>query len=106
MAKCIICDRRPAANERGWCATCTAQIEADQRRRSNGGEPVKYLHYRGNVVGLFPNGNGALEARLLPTKSLGRIPKKHTIDLDRYCEGYTREQVKRFKATILKLALV
>ena len=106
MAKCIICDRRPAANERGWCATCTAQIEADQRRRSNGGEPVKYLHYRGHVVGLFPNGNGALEARLLPTKSLGSIPKEHTIDLDRYCDGFSRDQIKRFKATILKLALV
>jgi len=106
MAKCIICDRRPAANERGYCTNCAAKIEAEQRSRSNGGEPVKYLHYRGNVVGLFPNGNGALEARLLPTKSLGSIPKKHTIDLDRYCDGFSRAQIKRFKATVLKLALV
>ena len=106
MAKCIICDRRPAANGRGWCAICTAQIEAEQRRRRQREEATNYLHYRGHVVGLFPNGNGTLVARLLPTKSLASIPKKHTIDLDHYCEGYTREQIKRFKATVLRLAQV
>lgn len=102
MAKCIICDKRPAANGRGWCANCTAQIEAERKRR----RPVKatkYLHYRGNVVGLFPNGNGTLVARLLQS-SFERLPKGKTLNLDKYCEGYTREQVKRFKATVLRLA--
>lgn len=100
--KCCICDRRPAANDRGWCANCTAQIEAERKRR----RPVKatkFLHYRGNVVGLFPNGDGKLIARLL-NMSLDRLPKSRTLNLDRYCEGYTREQVKRFKATVLRLA--
>lgn len=104
MAKCIICDRRPAVNGRGWCANCTAKIEADQRHRRQKEEATMYLHYRGHVVGLFPNGNGTLVARLLVDKSLDRLPKKRTLNLDRYCQGYTREQVKRFKATVLRLA--
>lgn len=102
MAKCIICDQRPAANGNGWCANCTARIEAERRRRRPE-EARMYLHYRGYVIGLFPNGNGMLKPRLL-TRSLGRLPKSRTLNLDHYCSGYTREQIKRFKATVLSLA--
>ena len=104
MPKCIICDKRPAANDRGWCSNCNAQIEAERKRRKPV-EAVKLFHYRGSVVGLFPNGDGKLIARLL-NMSLDRLPKSRTLNLDRYCEGYTREQIKRFKATVLRLASV
>ena len=102
MAKCIICDKRPVANGNGWCANCTAKIEAERRRRRPE-EARMYFHYRGHVVGLFPNGNGMLSPRLL-TRSLDRLRKSRTLNLDRYCPGYTRGQIKRFKAAVLSVA--
>lgn len=100
--KCIICERRPAVNGNGWCANCTAKIEAD-RKRKRPEEPVKFLVYRANVVGLFPNGQGTLKPRLL-RRDASKLPKGKTINLDHYCHGFTREQVKRFKKTVLRLA--
>jgi hypothetical protein len=33
-----------------------------------------------------------------------RLPKGITLDLNTYLEGFTREQVKRLKASVLRLA--
>ena len=100
--KCIICERRPAVNGSGYCANCAAKIEAERRLRKPE-QPDFYLTYKGHVVGLFPNGDGKWSARLLQ-RNAERLPKRKTINLNCYCQGYKRDQIKRFKATVLRLA--
>jgi len=101
MTKCVVCERRPA-RDGAYCANCAAKIEAE-RRRSKPQQPVKFLTYRGHVVGLYRNGNGKLMPRLLK-RSAERLPKTKTLDLNTYLEGFTREQVKAFKRCVLELA--
>lgn len=102
--QCIICERRPANTDKGYCNNCDAKITADRNSRQSP-KPEKYLHYRGTVVGLFGNGNGGYHAELL-SRSIDNIPKCRLIDLDHYCDGYTREQVKRFKRCCLRLSAI
>ena len=101
MIKCVICNQRPA-RDGGYCVNCSAKIAAE-RGRKRLQEPVKFLTYRGFVVGLYRNGDRTLEARLLK-RNPDLLPKKKTLDLNRYVEGFTRERIKAFKACILKLA--
>ena len=102
--KCIICNHRPARTDEGYCANCAAQVEAERRRRAaQNDKPVKFLTYRGNVVGLFSNGDGTLKSRLMNSNP-ERLPKDKTLDLNKYCPGFDRSQIKRFKACVLKLA--
>jgi len=65
-------------------------------------KPRHFLTYRGHVVGLFPNGGKTLKAQLLKRSPKG-LPKRRTLDLNIYCEGFTRETIKSFKACILQL---
>ncbi len=102
MAKCVICDQLPARHAKGYCANCHAKIEAECKRRKPD-KPVKYLVYRGNVVGLFKNGGVELRARLLRINPK-RLPKGRTLDLNTWLEGFDRAQIKRFKACVLRLA--
>ena len=101
MTKCVICEKRPA-NGGGFCAPCGNRIESGRKAKAKN-EPRYFLTYRGNVVGLFPNGERKLRARLL-SRSVERLPKGKTVNLDHYCEGYSREVIKRFKACVLQLA--
>jgi len=102
--KCTICNHRPARTGEGYCKTCASQIEADKRHRKMQNEkPVKYLTYRGSIVGLFKNGNGKLKARLLKGNP-ELLPKARTLDLNKYCPGFDRSQIKAFKACCLKLS--
>ena len=104
MTKCLICEQRPA-RIRGLCHNCQSHIDKDTRiRNGNGAKPKYYLTYRGHVVGLYPEKGGTLKARLEPKKTAARLPKKITINLDTYCDGYDREQIKRFKACVLRVA--
>jgi len=100
--KCIICDRKPPLRGRAICHNCQAKIEAEKRARRKP-KPEKYLVYRGNIVGLFPNGDGKLRPELLGGNP-ARLPKSKTINLDKFCPGYTREQVRKMKRTVLRLA--
>ena len=85
----------------------TAPTVRRKLRRSGGAaqndKPVKFLTYRGNVVGLFSNGDGTLKSRLMNSNP-ERLPKDKTLDLNKYCPGFDRSQIKRFKACVLKLA--
>ena len=101
MVKCIICEQRPE-REDGLCAHCASKLHAERKAKANG-KPRYYLTYQGDVVGLFTNGNGTLKARLLK-RSADKLPKRNTIDLNRYCYGYSRQQIKGFKACVLQLA--
>lgn len=99
--KCIICERRPAKGG-AYCANCSAKIDAEQRRRS-ANKPLRFLTYRGYVVGLYRNGSGKLIPHLL-RRSPKWLPKSRTLDLNTYLEGFTRDQVKKMKACVLHLA--
>lgn len=103
-SKCSICDTRPVQIQ-GHCHNCHSQI-AKLRKDSTTAEPVKYLTYRGGVVGLYPKDNkGNLRAVPL-TRSAGSLPKNKTLNLDVYCDGYDRDTIKRFKACVLSLTSV
>jgi len=104
MTKCVICERRPARTDEGYCVNCASKLDAERHKRATQSEePVKFLTYRGYVVGLYRNGNGMLTPKLL-RRSPDNLPKKRTLNLNRYCEGFTRQEVKRFKACVLQLA--
>ena len=99
MTKCVICEERPA-NGNGRCVQCAGKITKMSKRTV---EPQYYLTYRGHVIGLYPDSDKTLKPRLL-TRSDKHLPKGKTVDLNHYCEGYSREVIKRFKACILQLA--
>lgn len=98
---CVVCDRRPARNG-ALCANCYQKVEAENSKRK-AEEPFKFATYRGHVVGFYRNGRGKLVPRLLRRKP-ENLPKNKTLDLNRYIEGFTREQVKKLKTAILQLA--
>ena len=102
MAKCVICEQRPAKKDNGQCSVCADKIEAANNKRKPA-QPVKFLTYRGHVVGLYPDGKGKLKGRLLKRKA-ENLPKSKTINLNIYCEGYSRAMIKSFKASVLMLA--
>jgi hypothetical protein len=98
MTKCIICEVRPARKGKPYCATCTAQVRANGQGNHEA-QPRLYLVYQGNAVGLFPTGEGTYGPRPI-RQDPDSLPACRTLHLDRYCEGYTREQIKRFKAAV------
>jgi len=100
--KCVICGVRPA-NGSGRCHVCGDQIDAVKRRKKATDKPVKFLTYRGIVVGLYPESAGKLRGRIM-RRNDSRLPKCRTINLNQYCDGFTRETIKRFKAACLQLA--
>ena len=96
--KCLICEKRPAA-ETGFCRHCNQKMATEATARAND-QPVHFIAYQGAVMGLYRNGGDTLKPRLLK-RDVDHLPKYRTINLDRYCPGFTREQIKRFKAAIL-----
>jgi len=100
MMKCIICERRPARKD-CLCASCNDKINHERTARASN-EAKYFLTYHGQVVGLYPSGNAMLKARLL-NRSDSHLPKRKTIDLNHYCDGYTRQVIKAFKACVLQL---
>jgi hypothetical protein len=100
--KCQICGLRPASTERGFCHNCQAQIEADKRRKQQP-KPFRYVTYQGVTIA-FHNGNGdKLTPRLIMRDPL-KLPKQLLINLNEYCPGFTRNQVKKLKRLCLSFA--
>lgn len=100
-AKCVVCGVRPVT-VKGLCRVCHDKITAVTNRRIPE-KPEKYLTYHGIVVGLFKSQAGKLRGRLLRISD-NRLPKHKTINLNEYCEGFDRTQIKAFKAACLQLA--
>ena len=106
---CTLCGKRPAtrsavAQGHSWCHLCATDIAAERKhkreRRSWWKRAVRYAVWRGIGVAFMPNGNGKFTPKPLPASVLAKLPAQKTINLDKYCPGYTREQVKSFKAAI------
>jgi len=102
VRKCHICDVRPASTEQGFCNNCQSQLEAD-RRRKRPRKPFRYVTYRGVTLALH-NGNGDELKPEFITRDPEKLPKSKLINLDTYCQGYTREQVKKLKRLCLSFA--
>lgn len=104
MAKCLICEKRAANGDGIYCHNCLTKLEAEKKRRRKL-VVVKYLIYCGNVVALRPNGKGKLSGELVG-RDPENLPKGKVLNLDNYCEGYSRQQIKRLKAGVLSVASV
>jgi len=103
VRKCLICGRRPAVSERGFCHNCLSSIDAEKRRKRQANKADKYVTYHGVTVALFKNGNDTYRP-VFDTRDPERLPKSRMINLDRYCAGFTREQVKKLKKLCLSFA--
>ena len=101
--KCHICDLRPAATERGFCTNCQNIIDAEKQRKRDKNKPLKYVTYRGVTVALFQDGGDRLKPQFV-TLNPERIPRSRLINLDEYCDGFTRQQVKKLKRLCLSFA--
>lgn len=103
VRKCHICGVRPASGENGFCHNCQTSIDAEKRRKREARKADKYVTYRGVTVALRENGDGQYKAAF-STANPDRIPKSRLINLDVYCPGYTREQIKKLKKLCLSFA--
>ena len=110
--RCFICGTRPPAKGEMYCRVCQGemdQAERERRQRCEGWKKAwKFLHWKGVVAGIFPNGNGpdgqtTYQPRRV-FKTLGQLPKAKVINLDTYIPGFDRGQIKRMKATLKQLA--
>ena len=101
--KCQICGLRPAATERGFCHNCQNSIDAEKRRKREKNKPFKYATYRGVTVALFKDGGDTLKPQFV-TLNPERIARSRLINLDEYCDGFTRQQVKKLKRLCLSFA--
>jgi len=104
--KCIICETRPQKNG-VLCSLCASKINSEtQAQIDRKIEARYYIAYHGIVVGLFPNGQVDGQQTYLARRlnlDVEKLPKSRTLNVDNYLPGYTREQVKKFKATCLSL---
>jgi len=107
VRKCHICGVRPASTEQGFCNNCQSQLEAD-RRRKRPRKPFKYVTYRGITIALHKDGTNDGKGDKFKTEFITRdpekLPKSRLINLDTYCPGFTREQVKKLKKLCLSFA--
>ena len=102
VRKCHICGLRPASTEQGFCHNCQAQLEADRRHKRQP-KPFRYVTYRGTVLAFYRNGGDTLIPKL-SGRNPEKLPIRITINLDKYCPGLTREQVKKLKRQCLRFA--
>lgn len=100
--KCHICGCRPASTEQGFCNNCQAQIEADKRRKQQP-KPFRYVTYRGVTVAFHNGSRDKLKPQLIG-RDPDKLPKRLLINLDEYCPGFMRDQVKKLKRLCLSFA--
>jgi len=104
VRKCHICGVRPASTEQGFCHNCQAQLEADRRRKRQASKPDKYVTYRGVTIALFKKDGKDEYKPVFSTHDPDKLPKSKLINLDIYCPGFTREQIKKLKKLCLSFA--
>ena len=102
VRKCLICGVRPASTDKGFCKNCQAQIEAEKRHRRTPA-PWRYVTYREVTVAFHRNGGSRLSPEITKRDPAG-LPQKRLIDLNTYCPGFTRQQVKKLKRLCLSFA--
>jgi hypothetical protein len=64
--------------------------------------PNRYVTYQDKVISMIDLGHGM--GKYTPAEiDPGKLPKAKTIDLNVFCPGLTREEVKRLKRLVLSL---
>jgi len=111
MSRCINCDRpyqRRPNGANGYCQRChrrlNQSLSAERRRKAR--QCWRYrlhrvIHHKGHLVGVYEPSRGSTtyQSKAL-TVALNRVPKSVLIDLDKYCPGYDRRQVKKMKRVV------
>jgi len=92
---------RPS-NGQSYCKQCTSQIEADKRRKVKP-RVFRYATWDGTTIEFVPVGKGVFKAQYCG-RNPDTLPQSLLINLDKWCEGFTREQVKKLKRQILSFA--
>ncbi len=108
MTKCIVCEVRPSRNGDGTCHNCESKIDRERRLRKPE-KAFRYVVYKDYVCGLYRSGNGTYKPTYKPRPvgiKVSRLPKSITIDLTKYCAGFTKAQVKKLKAAVLQAHVV
>ena len=103
VRKCHICGVRPASTDQGFCHDCQNSIDAERRRKREARKADKYVTYRGVTLALHKNGKDEYKVEFI-TRNTDKLPKSRLINLDVYCPGYTREQIKKLKKLCLSFA--
>ena len=106
---CLICQKRfqnrhdsPYCWEHRKAVAMEEKAVADRRKAKN--KAFRFVHYKGNVVGMFPNDKeGTYKPQYVGT-SLSGIPQYKLIDLDKYVPGFDRKQIRKLKACVISLA--
>jgi hypothetical protein len=101
VRKCLICGVRPS-NGQSYCKQCTAQIEAEKRRKQQP-KPFRYVTYQGVTFEFRAGKNGTFTPHYIG-RNPDTLPQKLLINLDKYCIGFNREQVKKLKRLCLSFA--
>lgn len=103
-AKCMICDTRPATIG-SFCRNCHGAIEAETRRSQESRRvpaPDRFITYQGKVIAMFDQGGGMGKYQRY-NKEPGKLVKAKTIDLNVFCDGFARDEIKRLKRLVLDL---
>lgn len=102
MTPCLCCNR-PRTSDR-FCQTHQAMVNAEKERRSTVKPKIEYYaHHQGNAVGFVRQPDGKLRAVKIP---MSKIPKKEgekVINLNVWCEGFTKERIEALKWQIREL---
>ena len=101
VRKCLICGVRPS-NGSSYCKHCEAQMEAEKRRKQKP-RPFRYVTYKGVTFEFRGGKNGRFTPHYI-SRNPDTLPQKLLINLDRYCPGFTRDQVKKLKRLCLSFA--
>ncbi len=100
--KCIICTEKPALPDSGFCHNCQAKIKAMNNRLQSTVKPETYITYHGYTVAMV-RVDGKLTPKLVKAS---KLPKSRTINLDVFLPEFDKEQVKRLKKLVLRVACV
>jgi hypothetical protein len=92
---------RPS-NRQSYCKQCTAQIEAEKRRKQKP-RAFRYATYQGTTIEFHAVGKGVFKPQFCGVNP-DTLPQKLLINLNKWCEGFTREQVKKLKRQCLSFA--
>jgi len=108
--ECIFCDRE--TKNGAYCQEHYRLVESERAKakaQKQKGDwwrtALHYFHYQGIVIGVFRNGDKGLVTNLIH-KPLEKLPKGKVYDLDHYCDGFDRHQIKKIKAHIRALAKI
>lgn len=99
MSSCLYCDRKLKLG----LAVCQQheRMLATLKPKPKA-KPEYYVSYRGHVVAFHKNGGTSLKPDYL---GMVKIPRKaQQINLDEFCKGYSREQIRKLKTCVMRLA--